>query len=1057
MRARRLSISRFGLAVCGLASLSPVLAQISLVDRDLTIATRTLSMTFRGSSLTAFNNKLTGENYIGRASDVVLGLSMIENPATTMQLSAWRVETVEGKQQAILVSSDSVRRVQLAVEVDGDDIVCRVDGGASRPGVISLTWALGGLTLQDNRIIAPSQAGMYYNLTSRIDDLDGSMADDYPVHWESQFVFYESSKGGGFSVSARDKAFNFKRMHGSREPGSLVLGFEMFAPGPWPAADTVAPIEWRIHGHSGNWKDAANRHSQWVETVLPTMPSPPSHAWANEIRGVVTVQTLDPAILDLLAKTLDPKKTLLSMIDWRLAGYDLNYPDYRAHPNAKAFIEQARKLGFRVMLHTNLLGISTTHPAYESMRKYQIRTADSLRPTGWLWDDLPEGSPRRFAYISPAAKEFRDLLLTRLAEGVAELEPDGIHLDAGGGISNDGNGLVDGANTIQGLIQLHREIRERFPNLVLSGESTNEATAPFLRFAQRWTARTPSHPVSTFVFGPRVTFYGFLDQPNPDDAGFADYVQRYEGQDVLPTPIISSVEDLAPDRVRMQRLLTTIRKFQDHQFVPDWDTPWSENEIFRYRSPQGAATAVVEKVGSLVILRVDEEEIYERVSDVTELKTPFFIDSWSAWDEEGLYGLDPARQYWLDPTPYRPSERLRIEKLDPRLTIGLNSFSTPDYGLFDFGVLERTPFNFLSEFESAKRGTQYNRQDFPMINGATASITRIFVNSRISKNIVFMAPPFRGTLGGATFVEYSVPVPVSNSVDLTFECALSDGAGRSDGAWMAVWIDGSEVWREMVTIGRWQPGRISLTRFAGKTVKLRLITHPGPSNNPRDDWSAWSGLQIETGKTVPYVSLGLRRAPGATAKISSTDAVVESDGGEAATVRFDAPGSIAVFAKPPADAAPGQDLLDLPFDTWRQGYGGLPRIASYENSGTIRRAIVGGEAIDKTVVARPPRNGTTVLTWPLRIPEEASHLALRVGLSEPPPEFAASVDYTGVVVSVQVGNKTVWSEELRTSRWVPAIIDLKPWRGKEIVLKLISDSLTTAVFDWVHWADLKVN
>jgi len=83
---------------------------------------------------------------------------------------------------------------------------------------------------------------------------------------------------------------------------------------------------------------------------------------------------------------------------------------------------------------------------------------------------------------------------------------------------NDGNGLIDGRNYIQGSILLHQELSDAFPWLVLGGESVNELFAPHERFAQRWHwDPLPPHPISTFLLGDRTLLYGYLGQPGPED------------------------------------------------------------------------------------------------------------------------------------------------------------------------------------------------------------------------------------------------------------------------------------------------------------------------------------------------------------------------------------------------------------------------------------------------------------------------------------------------------------------------------------------------------------
>ena len=92
-----------------------------------------------------------------------------------------------------------------------------------------------------------------------------------------------------------------------------------------------------------------------------------------------------------IAQEVIPQNTILLLTTWRQQAFDIDYPDYTPDPVAVTFIARARQYGFRIMLHVNLLGVSQTNPNYPSMQQCQIKTADELKPIGWLWDELPDG------------------------------------------------------------------------------------------------------------------------------------------------------------------------------------------------------------------------------------------------------------------------------------------------------------------------------------------------------------------------------------------------------------------------------------------------------------------------------------------------------------------------------------------------------------------------------------------------------------------------------------------------------------------------------------------
>jgi len=45
----------------------------------------------------------------------------------------------------------------------------------------------------------------------------------------------------------------------------------------------------------------------------------------------------------------------------------------------------------------------------------------------------------------------------------------------------------------------------------------------------------------------------------------------------------------------------------------------------------------------------------------------------------------------------------------------------------------------------------------------------------------------------------------------------------------------------------------------------------------------------------------------------------------------------------------------------------------------------GGVTLKDTIVARPPNEGATILTWPIHVPADATALSIQFGLADAPP------------------------------------------------------------------------
>ena len=1044
-------------------SSSPLFAGLNLTNNTLVVSTNAVSVTFQAQLVSSFKNLLTGEEYIQKPSSFILGVAQQKTGIVEPAFQPWQIQTLDGGVQvAILEGRDGTRTARLTVSVEADDIVLSVHGESKTTGVVSYTFGIQGIELNHSRLIVPSEAGMYYNLDTPIPDV----GDDYPVHWESQLAVYQSPKGG-FSLQGRDQRWTFKGIRGSRTNGNLVLAVEVFAQGPWASANSVQDTSWRLRAYQGDWRTPAREYRDWVRGLEPHIPATADLAWVKNISAVITVQNLDTNLLPKLAAALDPSKTLLQLMNWRQQAFDIYYPDYVPSADAEVFITQAHALGFHVMLHTNLLGVSTNHPAYAEMQQYQLKEPNTLHLQGWLWDDLPDGNIHRFAFISPASSAYRKLFIEHVRAAVEALKPDAIHLDAGGSIVNDGNGLIEGMNTTQGIIQMHRDLQAAFPSIALGSESTNEVIAPFTWFAQRWNEPTPPHPISTFLFGDQVLFYGFLDQPAPDETNYTEYLRRYEGQGIMPTAIVSTVADVGADMVRMNQLLRQMRLWQDRGFAPDWDGDWQGN-VFQYRSADKSSVATVETDAETVSLKIDGNVFYRRTHDTTRIATPSYILNWPAFDASNLYGLDSTRQYWLDDSAPRPSDQAHLTGMPVNYILGSSSMICPDFSYFELLPVSRTWFNFAGAFDSATKGTSWisNEKivDRGVVMGAQIYVSPITVGNVRADSALIMAPPNKYP-NGDVFTEYMVTVPAESKSNLNFEVGLDDNSKNQFGAICVVKVNDVLAWGSKtvpIKFGVWTPGSIDLTPYAGTQIKVRFIVYPLSQTLSVSTWVGWHNIALDADLALPAASLPIA-AVTAPADVSHGSSL-QAAGTGAWTLQTALPGNVVVFSHAPSEPAVGSSLFEIPFRVWKATYRMISDVrdphadlageSSYDGSGKIVAASASGVSIDKTIQARPPRNGLTKFTWTLQVPASAANLALTYGLADAPPPFPPKVDYSGMRFSARINGAELWGQSTNIGGWFNTTIDLTPYRGQNILLELIVDSEGTAIFDWGHWADL---
>lgn len=1029
----------------------PALAQVWVEEGVLTVSSSTLVASFRGASLIELRNRATGEAYVVPAQSL-LDLNMTA-PTGTLAANGWSLvrDGQSGQMAGQITYRDAARAVRLTVGVDesGREIYLRLEGRAARTGVRYLTWGIRDIKLDSGRLLVPGYGGVIFdrNTSPSYTQLD------YPTLWETQSVVYEAAAGGGFTVYARDSKPYFKRLRVARTGEAGMLAFDTFAEGAYSKATEVPVLEWRLSGYTGRWQRGAESYRAWSRSVWPVNEAAEERNWVTRARGVVTVVNTDPGILAPLAERLNPSQTILYLIDWRSSAYDTNYPDYTPSDFAREFIAKAHELGFRVMLHVNALGVAPTSADYEQVKQYQMRFPEGGEPLTWPWDRAAN-TPELFAFISPAASAYRNLLIERLRPVVAELQPDAMHLDAGVVIINDANGPIEGMNSIEGLSRLYQDLQQAFPAVVFGSESVNEVIAPYSWLAQRWPTDLPGHAVSGFLTGSHILYYGFQDQPTPDHADFAEYLSRYEAQGVLPTPIVRSAMDIYEDNAGMKLVLAQLRAFQELGLSADFDTDGAA--IFRYRSRDGSRGAAIARNGNMISLEVGADTLYRRLNGAPSVESSRFVPGWPAYDEQRIYGLDPDRQYWVTAEPFRPVELPHLLGVPETVKIGPETVVTPNFAILDLQPIERSAFDFLGNFTIGRVGTRYGSRDYPLMNGADAGITTMTVEGDFRHHTLLLIPPFK-VYGGAVWAEYSVPVPALTTVAMKFELALGDAAvGRSDGVLVVVKVDETVAWHKGLSAGGWHQERVDLTPWAGRTVRLRIYVHPGERYEPGFDLVCFSKMrlvddslrQIATELYLPGIE-----TPSQHSGISRLDARGDSIFAAGLTV----PGKAVIFLNPSPAVGHGQDLISVPFSAWRTAYTGLTFPLSVNRSGAVEPAVSGRVEAERAINAYPPRKGKTILNWAIQVPTDAQRLVFRYGLADPKQQVAEGASgYTGVRFSVQVNGERVWIKSIYTNGWNSDGIDLTPWRGQQIVLQLVTDAIRSDHFDDAYWTGIVV-
>jgi hypothetical protein len=394
-------------------------ATFSAQGTTLNVSTANLQVTFNGADVVGITNLITGESYLRNPSPATqFDLQLVQAPARPLApAGTWNI--IAAGSSATLTFSDTNRTVTIAVSVDPatQQIVIGLDGQAKQGGVERLVWGMTGFDMTTGEFILPASGGLTLNASSL------AAAGKYSFfhsNWEAPFLLFEGKLGGVniYSTDAKSLCKNLGISSNFQQTANAAIQIE--APGPWNTATEAGPIEWRLAAYAGDWQAGTRIYRDWHNAAVPPPPLTSARAWANNIRTVIEYGDPVPyqtSTLDSLAAVVTPAQTLLYLVAWRANAYDVGYPDYSWDSSVPAFIAHAHALGFHVMLHTDVLGISPSSPDFAAVQQYQLKDPFNLSPQGWNWN-LPASTPNRYAIIDPAAPAWRQLFRTRITPAV---------------------------------------------------------------------------------------------------------------------------------------------------------------------------------------------------------------------------------------------------------------------------------------------------------------------------------------------------------------------------------------------------------------------------------------------------------------------------------------------------------------------------------------------------------------------------------------------------------------------------------------------------------------
>ncbi len=938
---------------------------------------------------------------------------------------------------------------QLEVRTAGTDLILTAHGAGASPGVYGTRWAITGLNAGDVQILLPA-AGAGAAFTR---ERGGNADFDYGAWegWEMQLALIQG-KRGGLMIWSEDPRGLAKAVHVRRTGDTFSLAFDSHEQAPFTERREATSTPWHLAAYVGDWRAPAARYREWMrKTWRPAGYQPPD--WVNAIGLVVnfgpTPQSAEaiPA-LEALARATIPSATLLNVPGWRTDPFDVNYPNYLGAPGFDRFVTRAHELGFKVMPYTNLFGCDTRNPLYEQVKQCQIRDPFSGALLGWYWTELQH--PNRFAYINQASSVFRSEMVKRLTAIRDQFGVDAIHVDQSVMLFNDGGGLVEGMTHGEGRLKLHQELAAALPGLAFAGEEISELNCGVESFAQRFppgpSEAFAPHPLLSYLYAPftrMVRHYNATPHASVTPNEVATALDRDAPYGMIPTIWVDGARDL--DSPMFQALLGIARFDQERGLRSD-DSPWPANALHAFRTRDGRQVCV-KRTASGQVLADGDQVAYELLTGVSRVVRSGSVPGHLAYDDKTIFGLDPRVAHLYRPAPrdlraphlaYLTDNAVVAEAAagDGWLTATLSDLPT-----------RRCLYDFVTRFSEARLGIVFeDSRDAPLAYGAYFQAGEA-VCGGVARRALRSNPPWDGNpTWGSPFAEFDLDLPVvKEPLTLRFAYGREDGSQQSDGISFRVLADGKELFRRHTDEKKWHEASVDLSAYAGRKVKLRLLSDIGPAHNNSWDFAAWADPVVQVGKPEAEVGVAL---PGGVDGAYTDQGERLRCNPKTGRFRLAVPSRVTFVAHAPEAALPA-DLMSMPFAAYLQAGGALTPGSVY-GSGTKSELDIGGDR-RAVILGHPPTYGRTVIRYHLALPPQPAKLFFATSL-----RYTQPADGDGLRFLVLCNGKELWSRESREAGWVEAAVSLADFAGQTVLLDLVTDSITKNWHDHCGWAGVRL-
>ncbi|MCF7850923.1 MAG: DUF6259 domain-containing protein [Candidatus Marinimicrobia bacterium] len=385
----------------------------------------------------------------------------------------------------------------------------------------------------------------------------------HPFWWNAQFVIGQK-RDSGLVLRSDDESTNLKVLRIKRTLNGFELGYGFEASN--PTTNEPLSCSWSLSEFQGDWRVPVQQHKTWLNSVRPhcvTQGQGKPVSWIKDIDFILeiwganrnadtpfhTFKEMEERISDF-AKLHSPSTTLLYLPGYANNGIDSLAPDYSPSTQCGGeagfahLVKLAHELGYKVMIHTNVLALTFQHPEFQNLRDVQVVDCFGRKQT-WGMDIDGDWLPEPFfAYANPGYAKWGDLMERVLRSLIKKYALDAVFLDQTL-LAFNTPGQPD---FLKGMATHVQRLRESFPGVLFGGEGIHDHIAQELILAQihgidgipgihgsdsaeEWCK---AHPVLVETFRPESMIVPHLLTRHPSHPDFMRQDEIYDFLNIMP-------------------------------------------------------------------------------------------------------------------------------------------------------------------------------------------------------------------------------------------------------------------------------------------------------------------------------------------------------------------------------------------------------------------------------------------------------------------------------------------------------------------------------------------